>query len=60
MKVVNRIANGRSEVTGEMALKLGAAFKTSPEFWLNSQEAVDIYRATQRLTTLPPALLKAS
>lgn len=60
VKVVNRIVNGRSAVTAEMALKLGAAFKTSPEFWLNAQEAVDIYRASQRLTTLPTALLKAS
>jgi len=60
VKVVNRIVNGRSAVTAEMALKLGAAFKTSPEFWLNAQEAVDIYRASQRLTTLSTALLKAS
>ena len=60
VKVVNRIVNGRSAVTAEMALKLGAAFKTSPEFWLNAQEAVDIYRASQRLTTLPTSLLKAS
>jgi len=60
VKVINRIVNGRSAVTAEMALKLGAAFETSPEFWLNAQEAVDIYNASQRLTTLPTALLKAS
>jgi addiction module HigA family antidote len=60
VKVINRIVNGRSAVTAEMALKLGAAFKTTPEFWLNAQEAVDIYRAAQRLKTLPPTLLKAS
>ncbi|MGD2064356.1 MAG: HigA family addiction module antitoxin [Nitrospirota bacterium] len=60
VKVVNRIVNGRSAVTAEMALKLGVAFKTSPEFWLNAQEAVDIYRASQCLTALPTALLKAS
>jgi len=29
-KVVNRIVNGRCAVTAEMALRLGAAFRTSP------------------------------
>src|SRR5512143_679524 len=39
VKVVNRIVNGRSAVTAGMALKLGAAFRTTPEFWLNAQKA---------------------
>jgi addiction module HigA family antidote len=30
VKVVNRIVKGRTGVTPEMALKLGAAFQTSP------------------------------
>jgi addiction module HigA family antidote len=37
VKVINRIVNGRTGVTPEMALKLGAAFQTSPEFWLNAR-----------------------
>jgi addiction module HigA family antidote len=37
VKVINRIVNGRSSVTAEMALKLGATFRISPEFWLNAQ-----------------------
>ena len=60
VKVINRIVNGRTSVTPEMALKLGAAFRTSPEFWLNAQKAVDLYRATQALGTLPEPLLRAS
>ena len=36
VKVVNRIVNGRSSVTAEMALKLGATFRTTPELWLNA------------------------
>ena len=60
VKVINRIVNGRTRVTPEMALKLGAAFRTSPEFWLNAQKAVDLYRATQRLESLPQPLLRAS
>lgn len=44
VKVINRVVNGPTGVTPEMALKLGAAFQTSPEFWLNAQKAVDLYR----------------
>jgi addiction module HigA family antidote len=60
IKVINRIINGRSRVTPEMALKLGAAFRTSPEFWLNAQEAVDLYHAARTLKELPEPLLRVS
>jgi addiction module HigA family antidote len=60
VKAINRIVNGRTGVTPEMALKLGAALRTSPEFWLNAQKAVDLYRAAESLGTLPPPLLRAS
>jgi addiction module HigA family antidote len=53
VKVVNRIVNGRSAVTAEMAIRLGAALRMSPEFWLNAQQAVDIYRAIRRLRKVP-------
>lgn len=53
VKVINRIVNGRSAVTAPVALKLAATFKTSPEFWLNAQEAVDIYKASKALKKLP-------
>jgi len=56
VKVINRIVNGRTAVTAEMALKLGATFGTSAEFWLNAQKAVDIYRASLRIHRLPPIL----
>jgi addiction module HigA family antidote len=36
VKVINRLVNGRTSVSAEMALKLGATFRTSPEFWLNA------------------------
>jgi addiction module HigA family antidote len=60
VKVVNRIVNGRSAVSAEMALKLGATFGTSPDFWLNAQRAVDLHQAASRLATLPRRLRKAS
>jgi len=59
VKVVNRIVNGRSSVTAEMALKLGAAFRTTPEFWINAQQAVDLHHAVRRLPSLPKPLLRA-
>jgi addiction module HigA family antidote len=60
VKVINRIVNGRTSVSAEMALKLGATFRTSPEFWLNAQKAVDLFRAEARLSKLPSPVLKAS
>lgn len=57
VKVINRIVNGRSAVTAEMALKLGAAFGTSPEFWLNAQKACDLDRAARSAGRLPARLV---
>jgi len=45
IKVINRLVNGRTSVTADMALRLGAAFSMSPEFWLNAQQAVDLFSA---------------
>ena len=60
VKVVNRLVNGRTSVTAEMALKLGATFRTTAGFWLNAQKAVDLYLAAKRLKKLPKPLLRAS
>ena len=42
-KVINRIVNEKAKVTPKMAIKLGAAFNTTPTFWLNAQMAVDLW-----------------
>lgn len=60
VKVINRIVNGHTSITAEMALKLGAAFSTTPELWLNAQKTVDLYEAARRLARLPGPLLRAS
>jgi len=60
LKVVNRIVNGRSALTAEMALRLGAAFRTTPDFWMNAQKAVDLWAASRKVGELPPPLLRAS
>lgn len=59
IKVINRIVNGRTSVSAEMALKLGATFRTSPELWLNAQRAVDLHEAAQRVRELPAPALEA-
>lgn len=59
VKVINRIVNGRTSLTAPMALKLAATFKTTAEFWLNAQKAVDIYKASLELKKLPKPLVKA-
>jgi len=60
VKVVNRLVNGRTALTAEMALRLGAALRTTPGFWLNAQKAVDLYRATRQVGKLPKPLRRAS
>lgn len=56
VKVINRLINGRTGVTASLALKLAAALNTTPEFWLNAQKAVDIYKATKEIGKLPRPL----
>ena len=44
---LNELLNGRRNVTTEMALRLGHAFGTSPQYWINLQIALDLYDAQQ-------------
>jgi addiction module HigA family antidote len=46
---INSIIAGRRAVTAETALLLARFFKTTPEFWMNLQTAVDLWEARQRL-----------
>ncbi len=43
-KVINRIVNEKANVTPEVAMKLAAAFNTTPSFWLNAQMALDLWK----------------
>ena len=58
IKVINRIINERSGVTAEIALKLAGAFETTPDFWLNAQQALDLYKASLKKPKIPKGLLK--
>jgi addiction module HigA family antidote len=44
---LNELLNGRRNMTTEMALRLGHAFGTSPQYWLNLQTVLDLFDAQQ-------------
>jgi addiction module HigA family antidote len=44
-KTLSAILNGRSGISPEMAIRLGKAFDTSPESWLNQQVQYDLWEA---------------
>lgn len=60
LKVINRLINGKTSVSPEMALKLAATFRTTPEFWLNAQRAVDLFKAENEIDELPLPLKRVS
>lgn len=43
VKAINRLCNGKSSVSTRLAIKLAERFGTSPEFWLNLQQAIDVW-----------------
>jgi antitoxin HigA-1 len=59
---LNEIINGRRGVTPSTALRLAKALGTTPQFWLNGQLAVDLYRAShdedepRRIDRIEPVL----
>lgn len=42
------LVNGKSAITPKMAIKLGKAFKTSPDMWLGLQMQFDLWKEEQR------------
>jgi addiction module HigA family antidote len=55
---VNEIINGKRGITADTAILLAEVFASSPEFWMNLQTTLDLYRALharQRRTARPPA-----
>ena len=44
-KHVNELCNGRRRVTAATALLLSRVLGTSPEFWLNLERRVELWRA---------------
>lgn len=46
---VNELLRERRGVSPEMALRLARFFGNSPEFWLNAQQAVDLWDAAKSI-----------
>lgn len=43
-KIINGIVNEREKITLELAVQLSIILKTTPDFWLNAQRAIDVWR----------------
>jgi len=65
-KHMSGIIHGHAAITAEMAARIAAVLGTSAQYWLNLQNAVDLYDAEERLTTsgrrpqIMPAFKQAS
>jgi len=54
-KAIDRVVNGQSSVTPEMAVKIAAAFNTTPDFWLNAQMAMDSWALRRKKPKIRPS-----
>ena len=59
-KTLSAILNGRAGVSPEMAIRLGRAFGTTAESWLNQQIQYDLWVASQSLDDLEVEDLSAA
>jgi len=59
-KTLSSILNGRAGISPEMAIRLGKAFDTSPESWLNQQMQYDLWIAEKNLKGLEVERLNAA
>jgi addiction module HigA family antidote len=48
-KTLSMLLNGHQGISAEMALRLGKAFNTTPELWMNMQRDFDLWYAAQYL-----------
>ena len=58
--MLSKILNGKAGVTADMALRLSAWLDTTPEVWIETQSAWDLWQAEQRgLPNIKPLRLAA-
>lgn len=48
-KTLSMLLNGRQGISAEMALRLGKAFGTTPDLWVNLQKKYDLWQARTRV-----------
>jgi addiction module HigA family antidote len=51
-KHMSAVANGRSAITAELATRIATVLGTSAQFWLNLQNAVDLYDAQAKIKSV--------
>ncbi len=49
---LNEVIHGKRGVTADTALRLARLLDTSPQFWMNLQNAVDLYHAARKLESV--------
>ena len=53
-KHMSQVVNGKAAIEARLACKLAAVLGTTPEFWLNLQNAVDLWDARLALADWHP------
>jgi antitoxin HigA-1 len=48
-KTLSQLINGRSGLSAEMAVRLSKGLGTTPELWLNMQQAYDLWGAEKKM-----------
>jgi addiction module HigA family antidote len=59
-KTLSELVNGHSGVSPEMALRIGAATKSTPESWLNMQMYFDLWQTRKKKKSLKVKRLDAA
>lgn len=49
VQMINRLINGKRDMTAETAILLSHALNSTPEFWMNLQVARDLYIAEKHI-----------
>ncbi len=47
---VNTLINGKRDMSAETAILLSRVLRVTPEFWMNLQDACDLYAAREHLS----------
>src|SRR5688500_3115007 len=50
---INALIHGKRNITAKTALLLSSVLKTTPEFWMNLQNAYDLYKAKIKVSDHP-------
>jgi len=59
-KHISSVVNGRAAISADMALRLAAWLKTSPESWMSMQASFDLWQASQEGRPKIKALMLAA